>query len=398
MIIKWWERYICFIKSKTLSKITCANDSFPEWKDKTFAWFIIYGFPLTVTGVLAHFCFAADTDFTITASYILAQLMVASAFFTLPPGSLKRAIITGIICCTGIIQAILTTSLISREIILFIIPVIAASMLSVYTAYLLIAVNVVLTLISLPDNSVSNLYPDSFSFGDKLAALGLLMIADIIIVFMIDFIFRNIHKFNVGKQRTTESEYNYKAILESSVEGFTLLDKNGTIKAFNTKVLDFSHEHNEFEYEVGRNIYEYVDAERVDVFRQVIEKVHQGQTIEYDREYPQTKGLNLWIHYIITPVFHDKEIIGSCIVGRDITVLKNYIQTVEDQNKMLSEISWTQSHLVRAPLVRIMALTDLLKDSNPEELSELLQYMEKSSKELDQMITKVTELSQPDMR
>ncbi|HSI70345.1 MAG TPA: PAS domain S-box protein, partial [Gillisia sp.] len=47
---------------------------------------------------------------------------------------------------------------------------------------------------------------------------------------------------------------------------------------------------------------------------------------------------------------------------QDITNLKDYVQTIENNNRRLKEIAWTQSHVVRAPLARIMGLIDLLQN------------------------------------
>lgn len=73
---------------------------------------------------------------------------------------------------------------------------------------------------------------------------------------------------------------------------------------------------------------------------------------------------------------------------QDITDKTNYIKAIEDQNKRLREISWIQSHLVRAPLSRIMGLTSLLStnDSDESTMNELLPYLEGSAKELDDII------------
>ncbi len=46
----------------------------------------------------------------------------------------------------------------------------------------------------------------------------------------------------------------------------------------------------------------------------------------------------------------------------DITERLNYIGAIEKQNKTLQEIAWIQSHLVRAPLAKIMGLIDLIQN------------------------------------
>ncbi|WP_332914635.1 hypothetical protein [Algoriphagus boritolerans] len=40
--------------------------------------------------------------------------------------------------------------------------------------------------------------------------------------------------------------------------------------------------------------------------------------------------------------------------------LKNAVLEIEDQNLILKEITWNQSHLVRAPLTKAMGINQLL--------------------------------------
>ena len=78
---------------------------------------------------------------------------------------------------------------------------------------------------------------------------------------------------------------------------------------------------------------------------------------------------------------------------RDITERLNYITAIEKQNKKLLEIAWTQSHVVRAPLSRIMGLTELIRDSadNSKEKEELLELLQASANELDDIIRSISE-------
>lgn len=75
------------------------------------------------------------------------------------------------------------------------------------------------------------------------------------------------------------------------------------------------------------------------------------------------------------------------VVCRDVTERLAYLQAVEEQNKQLREIAWFQSHIVRAPLARIMGLVDLLTAEQTESnLQEILPMLEKSAEELDYII------------
>ncbi len=77
----------------------------------------------------------------------------------------------------------------------------------------------------------------------------------------------------------------------------------------------------------------------------------------------------------------------------DMTIRKQYKQAIDEQNRRFKEIAWIQSHLVRAPLARIMALVDLIKDNekDDEEYNRILEYLSSSAKELDAVIIEIAD-------
>ncbi|HTN22078.1 MAG TPA: PAS domain-containing protein [Pelobium sp.] len=68
-----------------------------------------------------------------------------------------------------------------------------------------------------------------------------------------------------------------------------------------------------------------------------------------------------------------------------------HIEIIESQNQKLSEISYIQSHIVRAPLARIMGLVDLLINhpNKSEEKEEIYQYLTDAAREFDAVITDI---------
>ncbi|MES2276600.1 MAG: PAS domain S-box protein [Bacteroidota bacterium] len=80
-------------------------------------------------------------------------------------------------------------------------------------------------------------------------------------------------------------------------------------------------------------------------------------------------------------------------IAADVTERLNYIQAIENQNEKLREISWAQSHLVRAPLAKIMALIPLINDAK-EDNGQLLEYLNSSANELDEVIKNITDKAQ----
>ncbi|MCE6992127.1 PAS domain-containing protein [Dyadobacter sp. CY323] len=79
-------------------------------------------------------------------------------------------------------------------------------------------------------------------------------------------------------------------------------------------------------------------------------------------------------------------------VLRDVTDRVRYISEIEERNKKLKEIAWMQSHVIRAPLARVMGLVDLLKNysNTEEETLELLEHLLASANSLDEIIRDIS--------
>ena len=88
---------------------------------------------------------------------------------------------------------------------------------------------------------------------------------------------------------------------------------------------------------------------------------------------------------------------AKLILANDITERIKYIEAIEKQNEKLREIAWIQSHIVRAPLARMLGIVNHIKElkiASPE-CAELLNHFIDSGTELDTIIkdiAKKTEL------
>jgi PAS domain S-box-containing protein len=80
------------------------------------------------------------------------------------------------------------------------------------------------------------------------------------------------------------------------------------------------------------------------------------------------------------------------VIARDITDSINYTQAIEKQNAQLREIAYLQSHIVRAPLCRILGLINMIHMDKEHNMNqELLGFLETSAKELDEVIKAIVD-------
>lgn len=84
---------------------------------------------------------------------------------------------------------------------------------------------------------------------------------------------------------------------------------------------------------------------------------------------------------------------AEIILAHDISEKLEYIAAIEAQNRKLQEIAWMQSHVVRAPLARIMGLVELIQyyPASGIENSELLDAITDSAAELDDILKGITD-------
>jgi len=92
-------------------------------------------------------------------------------------------------------------------------------------------------------------------------------------------------------------------------------------------------------------------------------------------------------------VKRDEQQRAYLLIGFTLDITKQKKQTVamEIQNQKLMEIAWVQSHEVRAPLARIMGLTELLKryPDDKIDLKDALGHLLNSANDLDEIIRKI---------
>lgn len=138
------------------------------------------------------------------------------------------------------------------------------------------------------------------------------------------------------------------------------------------------------------------DRDRV---RRTIENVLQSkEDTEFEERIIRPNGemryLRSWAKVKTNAQGAPSEMIGACL---DITESVSQMQAIEQQNHQLLEIAWMQSHVIRSPLTRIMALIELLKDlpdnSNTEK-TELLEHLLTSAYEMDEQVKRINKTAE----
>ncbi|WP_395633323.1 PAS domain-containing protein [Flavobacterium sp.] len=207
----------------------------------------------------------------------------------------------------------------------------------------------------------------------------------------------DITKRKLHEQEIFESNERFKILAKATVEAIIDWDHiNDTIffgEGFNTM----------FGYEAGmadknlwlKNIHSD-DSERVikDLKKAIKNSKKEFFNAEYrfikangDIAYIQHKGI------FIRNNNGDVTRIISAMV--DLTESLEKMNTIEQQNKTLKDISWTQSHVVRAPLANLLGLINLMKDNKKMGYTDdrLIDYIGESATKLDHIIHDIVKKS-----
>lgn len=132
----------------------------------------------------------------------------------------------------------------------------------------------------------------------------------------------------------------------------------------------------------------------MDVFRNCIEHPNEVYQVEINKPHKRGGTRSTFWHFIgLTDSQGQTSEIQS--IGVDITERKEAEDAIKQHNVQLKDIAWAQTHLVRAPLARILALVDLLNKSDPNLPAdqELLSYLHTSAAELDAVIRRIIDKS-----
>lgn len=109
-------------------------------------------------------------------------------------------------------------------------------------------------------------------------------------------------------------------------------------------------------------------------------------------EHRRKNGQRLYVEMYYAEIEHEKKK-AFLLLARDITERLNNMRAIESQNQRLREIAWMQSHKVRAPLARILAIAQLIEPEyfDPAHDRHLVDEICKSAHELDEILMEIVQ-------
>lgn len=210
-------------------------------------------------------------------------------------------------------------------------------------------------------------------------------------------------------QQLKKIEIFSKGVLNSVSSNISVIDRDGNIVAVNGSWDQFSITNGEPSLNktgIGANYFTLLenaakmgDESALDILKG-IKDVIEAQATCYSREYEcHTPNEKAWFRMKVAKFEGDESKV--IITHENITESKLAEERVKVSHQKLSEISWMQSHIVRAPLAKIMSIANLL-NSNLDQIEkqgkfkEMLHLLTLSANELDEVIRKISDKARQD--
>lgn len=199
--------------------------------------------------------------------------------------------------------------------------------------------------------------------------------------------------YNIERYKTLlkikESEQRYSDLFQLSPTSLFVydLDSKKIMDVNNSAIQIYQYTKEEFlELQIDNLQINLIDAENCDLVLNSLEKDYKliYSAIECHKK---KNGDLLYVETKENKFIYKGS--NSVIVSiEDLTKEIIQILSIQQQNKKLREIAWTQSHIVRAPLARIMGLIKFLTDESDISIhqKELYDMILESSNELDEVI------------
>ena len=196
-----------------------------------------------------------------------------------------------------------------------------------------------------------------------------------------------------------QSEKRFKGLVQNSFDLISILDSEINylyISSTSTAVIGISPEDL-----IGKSIFDFVHPDEKKSISESLKRIKIEEQVVLDPfRFKHGDGSWRWLETIITNLTDDPSVGGIVANSKDITETYNHIEAIEYQNDKLKKIAWKQSHIVRAPLARIMALAEVLKydSSTVDQNKKVIGYIQDSAVELDNVVRDIVNSTYPDLK
>lgn len=207
-------------------------------------------------------------------------------------------------------------------------------------------------------------------------------LAEIIAINDITDKLKNQKEIMAARKRLELSERRFKALIQNGSDLTSIINEQGVYQFVSENALHLVGV--KPEVMIGTNVLDFIHPDdRKWVYTEMLKLYDTKRVFVEPFRFLNSKKEWRWLCTTATNMLDDPAVAGIITNSRDVT------DTIE-QDQMLKEIAWTQSHDVRSHLARIMGLVDLLQmDGLNAEQKEIVSHLSSSTMALDQSIRNI---------
>jgi len=165
-----------------------------------------------------------------------------------------------------------------------------------------------------------------------------------------------------------KSEANLRSVFENTDLNIVLLDTDLMVVSYNSNAFRESVKVFGKKLDIGKSAFNYFVKERWPLITGIVQKVKNGETVDYEAVYDIKRGGKEWYEVRWTGIFNElKENLGIVLTMKNITEKKNADLEREKmtadllkRNQDLEQFTYIVSHNLRAPIANIVGLSDIM--------------------------------------
>lgn len=203
----------------------------------------------------------------------------------------------------------------------------------------------------------------------------------------------DITRIKQSQQELKNSESKLRAILDSTNDSNLLISPEYKILSFNKVAKENIKLIFHKDIQEGDNFWDYVIKGKEENFKYHFDLALNGKISKKEVEIPISDNQSVWFFLSFYPVYNqENELIGVSYNATNINMIKENAILLQKQNELLMEIARIQSHEVRRPVANILGLISIFdKENLSSENLKLLEYLKKSTHDLDIVIHKIVD-------
>lgn len=202
------------------------------------------------------------------------------------------------------------------------------------------------------------------------------------------------------KQSDFDNQTRYKILTDNVAAAVVMHQPNGSVLWCSpyTEVLT-GYSLSEIYADRDDFLQSYVHEDDREVVVHALAIVSTGEPFQYRYRFYHKSGLGLWFETRTVPIFDQlaQEYVALSIT-LDVTASVNSQQKIEERNRDLSEFTYMISHDLKAPIVTLKGMLEVVheesRNNESKTLQEPLEFMGKAVHRLEQLVGGVLELAQ----